>query len=458
MKLPFNPPVVKHDIKVTPTMFPNSSGEMVPGAIVSISGPPLPGIEIPYNDPNLPNLLQRYSLTEVLNQPIKQPEKLWGNYWQTGQLCILAGDMGTGKSTLAIRLARAVATGHPFLSQENPPSALASAETPFGKGEFQNNKGESRLFGRKVLFIGFELSGADMRMRYGDGEVSENLFYANLNANAFATGRSTLGERLVASLDDMVAETEAQVVIIDQPDRMHLQPAMWNYFMLKLNALKVQKGVSILITLNNKPRNLSKAPTMSSLYKSNLLAPHADSIVCIANHCRQEGKRYIKLLKNTTQPIDLNALPEVLEIVVKNNYPDIHRRDAQNNHFSLQPPTILSVQACGTEQEEKVLLPTATERRNARMISAEEMRRQGMSFRDIAIAMELPERTVRSWVSFIGARDEVLGAREKDAPPHQDTTCLGTPLPIAIGTTGESRVLPIQRNTPLLSSGEGAGG
>ncbi|UPT68443.1 MAG: helix-turn-helix domain-containing protein [Sphingobacteriales bacterium JAD_PAG50586_3] len=236
------------------------------------------------------------------------------------------------------------------------------------------------------------MSGADMRMRYGSGEVSENLFYANLNADAFATGRATLGERLVTLLDDMVKETGAEVVIIDQPDRMHLQPAMWNYFMLKLNALKVQQGVSILITLNNKPRNLSKAPTISSLYKSNLLAPHADSIVCIANHCRQEGKRYIKLLKNTALPLGENALVEVLEIGL------------QNNEILLQPPTILSVQVCGTEQEEKVLQPTATERRNARMILAEEMRCQGMSFRDIAIAMELPERTVRSWVSFIGER------------------------------------------------------
>jgi hypothetical protein len=453
MKLPFNPPVVKHDIEFIKTLEPNAQGEMVEKRIVRISGPPLPGIEIPYNDPNLPNLLQRYSLTEVLNQPTKQPEKLWGNYWQSGQLCILAGDMGTGKSTVAIRLARELASPQPLSKGEgliagSPPAKegneLHSCEAVQERGggfEVTANgtcghplphangvstppsQGESRLLPKKVLFIGFELSGADMKMRYGDGEVSENLFYANLNADAFATGRANLGERLVTSLDDMVVETEAQVVIIDQPDRMHLQPAMWNYFMLKLNALKVQKGVSVLITLNNKPRNLSKAPTISSLYKSNLLAPHADSIVSIANHCRAEGKRYIKLLKNTSQPLGENALPEVLEIVVKNNYPDIHRRDAQNNHFLLQPPTILSVQACGTEREEKVLQPTATERRNARMISAEEMRRQGMNFRDIAQAMELPERTVRSWVYFIGARDQVLGARENNTHPVTPLAC-----------------------------------
>lgn len=462
-------------------MEPNAQGEMVEKRIVRISGPPLPGIETPYIDPSVPDVLKRYSLTDILNQPVKPVEKLWGNYWQTGQLCILAGDMGTGKSTLAIRLARAVAEGQPYLGQrenESESEEITHPVTPqachptgatasTGSQEGINPDDKCRDAGAKVLFIGFELGAAEMRMRYGEGEVPDNFFYANISADAFASGRATLGERLVASVDKMVEETEAEVVIIDQPDRMHLQPAMWNLLMLKLNALKVSRGVSVLITLNNKPRNLSKAPTISSIYKSNLLAPHADSIVAIANHCRAQGKRYIKLLKNTAQPIDLNALPEVLEIVVKNNYPDIHRRDTQKTttddecqgsqkaKISLQPPTILSVQACGTEREEKVLLPTATERRNMRMIEAEEMRRQGMSFRDIARRMELPERTVRSWVSFIGARDEGRGASENSTHPvtllacHPTDAVVSTTSP-TLGGEFDDDVIP----SPVFRQGE----
>jgi hypothetical protein len=231
-----------------------------------------------------------------------------------------------------------------------------------------------------------------------------------------------VGERLVKSLDKMVEETDAQILIIDQPDRMYLQPAMWNYFMLKLNELKVLRGLSILLTLNNKPRNLSKAPTISSMYRSSLLSPHADSIVCIANHCRAEGKRYLKQLKNIGGPIVQNTHPEVLEIGL------------QNNNIYLQP--------CGVEREENVLLPTATERRNARMMEAEGMRRQGMGFREIAERMELPERTVRSWVGFI--KKEIESVNEINTPsPLRSTpptlggefTDLEIPSPLVTGVT-----------------------
>lgn len=101
--------------------------------------------------------------------------------------------------------------------------------------------------------------------------------------------------------------------------------------------------------------------------------------------------------------------------MVQNTHLEVVEIGLQNNEIYLQP--------CGVEREEKVLLPTATERRNRRMIEAEEMRRQGMGFREIAERMELPERTVRSWVSFIGARDEVLGASENNAngtPPAKE--------------------------------------
>ncbi|UPT68715.1 MAG: AAA family ATPase [Sphingobacteriales bacterium JAD_PAG50586_3] len=108
MKKPFNPPTVKHDIQLIKTMEPNAKGEMVEKHIVRVTGPGLPGIDYPYKDPSVPDVLKRYSLTDELNKPIKPPEKLWGNYWQTGQLCILAGDMGTGKSTVAIRLAKSL--------------------------------------------------------------------------------------------------------------------------------------------------------------------------------------------------------------------------------------------------------------------------------------------------------------------------------------------------------------
>lgn len=385
MKNRFDYPTVKHDITVTDIMIPNASGELIEGCRINISGPGLPGIHYPYVNPNTPPLLQRLSLPDLLRNADEERPPLWGNYWQQGQLCMLAGDMGSGKSTLALQLGKALAMGNSLLGKAN------GCQT------------------QKVLFIGFELSGPDLLLRYGKPVISDNFFYVNLNADAFATQRATLGERMVTALDDMITETGATVVIIDQPDRMHLSPAMWNYFMLKLNALKVQKGLSILITLNNKPRNLSKAPTVGNIYKSNLLAPHADSIVAIANHARKENRNYIKLLKNSNQPFAQNALMEVFEMVL------------QNTQILLQPR--------GTEHEEKVLHPTAAERKNTLMITAENMRRRGYTFREIAVELEMPERTVRSWVSCIEVgEEETINTRSsslKIPPPVQETHLQG---------------------------------
>ena len=512
MKRPFNPPTVKHDISVRPRMVPDENGNLVEkGCIVNISGPGLPGIHYPYEDVSLPSILQLQNLNDLFAMEPEAPVKLWGDYWQSGQLYLLTGDMGVGKSTLAISLGRAIAEGHPFLDQRNsssqhpslsrylsgpspkveglekintpsprdsyrdrgtPTDATVSTVSPTLGGEFTdlemthpvtllachpsqegiNPDDKCRDAGAKVLFVGFELGARDMMMRYGGGEVSGNFVYANLNADAFGEGRANVGERLVKSLDKMVEETEASVLIIDQPDRMYLQPAMWNYFMLKLNELKVLRGLSILLTLNNKPRNLSKAPTISSMYRSNLLAPHADSIVCIANHCRAEGKRYLKQLKNTGGPMVQNTHLEVVEIGLQKTTTDDECQGAQKAQIILQPPTILSVQACGFEREEKVLLPTATERRNRRMIEAEEMRRQGMGFREIADRMELPERTVRSWVGFI--KEEIESENENEREINTPSPLRGTPTDATVSTVSPTlggEFTDLEMTSPLVS-------
>lgn len=355
-------PTVKHDITVTDIMIPNSSGELIEGCRINISGPGLPGIHYPAPDPDAPQVLQRYSLTDLLKNADVERPKLWGDYWQQGQLCLLTGDMGTGKSTLALQVGKALAMGNSLLGRAN------------------NSKSQN------VLYIGFELSGPDLLQRYGAPVISDNFMYANLNSDAFAPGRGAAGNHLLTQLDTMLDETGAEVLIIDQPDRLHLQPAMWNYFMLKLNTLKVKKGLSILITLNNKPRNISKAPTVGSMYKSSLLAPHADSIISVANHGRTDGLRYIKILKNNGCHIEENAPVTVFKIVL------------QNRCFLLQP--------CGLQPEGKVQPLTAAQRRSATMIKAEDMRRAGYTFKEIADELELPERTIRSWVSFV----EVGGA------------------------------------------------
>jgi hypothetical protein len=439
MKNPANYPTVKHNISLHPRMVPDENGELVQkGSIIRIEGPGLPGIHYDYEDPSLPQLLTVKPIAELLKKPAMPRRKLWGDYWHAGQLCLLTGDMGVGKTTVGLQLARAIAEGHNGLTPDPSPKERGEIESgnERERGEIERVNERERdgveithpvtaepchpsqeginknKVGEKVVFMGFELAGEDLTSRLGGGEVNENFIYANI---AGGVKQQDMAERLPKSIEKLLSETDAKVLIIDQPDRLHFTPAAWNLFMLKLNEVKVQRGVSILLILNNKPRNLSKPPTISSMYRSNQLAPHADSIVCIANHGRKEGKRYLKLLKNTRLPLPAeNAPVEVFEIGIQNVHPDDKCRDAQNVQIILQPPTILSVQACGEEDGEKVVQLSPLAKRNKLMMDAEDYRYAGMSFREIAVKMELPERTVRRWVGFIKAEIERVNERESD--------------------------------------------
>lgn len=407
MKNPANYPTVKHNISLHPRMVPDENGELVQkGSIIRIEGPGLPGIHYDYEDPSLPQLLMVKPIAELLKKPAMPRRKLWGDYWHAGQLCLLTGDMGVGKTTVGLQLARAIAEGRSFLAQsvneneceDSPhPNPLPEGEgvthpvTPLACHPSVEGINKNKV-GEKVVFIGFELAGEDLTSRLGVDVVNENFIYANI---AGGVKQQDMAERLPKSIEKLLSETDAKVLIIDQPDRLHFTPSAWNLFMLKLNEVKVQKGISILLILNNKPRNLSKAPTISSMYRSNQLAPHADSIVCIANHGREEGKRYFKLLKNTRLPLPAeNAPVEVFKIGVQN--------------------VQILLQRCGEEDGEKVVQLSPLAKRNKLMMEAEDYRYAGMSFREIAVKMELPERTVRRWVSFIKAEIESVNESESD--------------------------------------------
>jgi hypothetical protein len=164
--------------------------------------------------------------------------------------------------------------------------------------------------------------------------------------------------------------------------------------------------------------------------KSNLLAPFADSIVALANHSQQEGLRYIRTLKNTHRRLPPEDAPvEIFELGL------------QNGCFLLE--------SYGTQAIDNVVKLTASAKRNKLMIEAEEYRHEGRSFREIAIKLDLPERTIRSWVGFIKVKPagpavfkggEVVPTLSSDSltPASTDYIGLSQPTPnIERGDTNE---------------------
>ncbi|UPT68048.1 MAG: AAA family ATPase [Sphingobacteriales bacterium JAD_PAG50586_3] len=95
------------------------------------------------------------------SNPVKAPP-LWRNYWSEGELCVLAGDTGAGKTLLSVTIAKEIA------------------------------KGCETIAPRKVLYIGHDYDTRGFAERYGksDAEADGNFFFALFNQGNMVFTRS----------------------------------------------------------------------------------------------------------------------------------------------------------------------------------------------------------------------------------------------------------------------------
>jgi KaiC/GvpD/RAD55 family RecA-like ATPase len=81
-----------------------------------------------------------------------EPERLFDEFWREGELALLFGAAGTGKSVIAMQVADAIARGTPLSGFVMPKRR------------------------RKVLYVDLGLTGTQFGVRYGRYTFSENLF------------------------------------------------------------------------------------------------------------------------------------------------------------------------------------------------------------------------------------------------------------------------------------------
>ncbi len=329
-------------------------------------------------------------------------------FWAEGELCVLAGDGGVGKSLVALQVARELVknpllrgvpnevkagcvladTTHlpsatPRYSTDAKVSTVSSQEeilthpvTPLACHPSQ--EGISSL--NKVLYIDFELTEEDFVRRWGGTEVPENFFWAGFNADF--TLPEHVVERtqwLIDNFATTVRETGANIVIIDQPDRLHLSPQKWNDFLVKLKGLMQKYSLSVMIVLSNKTRHLSRPCGLNNIPKGNILIPCADSVVMMAQNQRRTCERYFKVLKNRNR-----ALADNLEFV------DIIELENLDGYLHIHP--------WGYQRERDMLPPNAAERKNQRIMEAEKLWNSGLSCLEVGEQMMVAESTVKGWL------------------------------------------------------------
>lgn len=204
-------------------------------------------------------------------------------FWHTGELAILFGDTGIGKSAVAVQIADSVSRGNnPFgLSNENEPLI--------------------------VVFYDFELSDKQFEKRYSlNGvpyEFSNNFRIDNLDIPALKEKNPTvsLDDLVYRKVDSDIVQYEAQVIIIDNITFLKTESTQETgaalAVMRKLIQIKRERGVSILVLAHTPKKSASDPLGLNHLAGSKQLSNFSDSVFAIGQSLNDPNTKYLKQIK-----------------------------------------------------------------------------------------------------------------------------------------------------------------
>ena len=210
------------------------------------------------------------------------PDKLFGDFWYRGELCILFADTNVGKSILAVQIGNALSSGEPV--------PLLGAPLP----------------AEPVLYFDFELSAEQFEQRYsshanGPYKFNPNFYRLVLNPDATGAQRfKNYADYMNNALENTIISTKARLLILDNITCLrsgtHAAESAIS-LMRNLQAIKQRYGLSVLVLAHTPKRNPDKPISRNDLQGSKMLINFADSAFAMGESQTTPGIRYLKQIK-----------------------------------------------------------------------------------------------------------------------------------------------------------------
>ena len=317
-------------------------------------------------------------MLERRDEPV--PKMHFGPLWREGEMAVLTGDPGSGKSLLAVQIAESIAGGRKF-------------------GPF-----EMTAKPQEVLYLNLKLTSTQFKMRYAaehdaddpdtDGTLkhlykfSKKLHRVDINIHAkLPEGYKTFDEVLPVLVERLVHKHKAKVVIID--NITYLQRSVYGYretftIMKELDALKRRLGISILVLARTSKYGGNSAASCAALFSR-----FADSVFMTGTSRLDPSVRFIKQLIVHSSQMIYNS-EHVASFVI----------ERAGGNF-------LSFRHYGFHTESEHRSPVSDEHMWPTSDKVKTLSESGKSIREIAGELDLPKSSVhrylQMWTAEIGA-------------------------------------------------------
>ncbi|MFM9905451.1 MAG: AAA family ATPase [Pyrinomonadaceae bacterium] len=254
------------------------------------------------------------------------PVDLVPSLWRTGELALLIGEPGIGKSLLAVQIAESIARGVPAWNPDFSRPASSHGSPPCLGGVAEGRGGSSEFRNQNVLLLDLDQTDAQFAERYTcpspiPGKLpvryrfSPKLIRPSYRDFDFIPEEfnDNLGKFFQASIDQALGESGAQVIIIDNLAALTPYARNNSAHIRMLNSLKLTattRNLSILVIHTAKPQKprSQKSAASNSGFPFDIrnstfeICNIADSVFSLNPTTYGPEYRYIKLLKSKNSP------------------------------------------------------------------------------------------------------------------------------------------------------------